>query len=257
VSLTTEIKLEVQRMIREGRKSDAIQFLSQRLNIPYAQAQTLGDAAEIELTLQQGSEIIPGNNTHRSAELSMEIKTLLREGKKIDAVKLVREREKVSLKEALSRVEAIESLINPNFKPTAFGDSSKNPFNLFGKIFAGVGVLITAIALLIFYLKQDTVSRSEIREGYVIDLEYSGNSTAPRIEYEWNGSKRIFTSSVYTHPPAYEVGERVELFVNVKDPADVVINSFTGRWLAVIIVGGIGLFFFAFGLLFTFISGKF
>jgi hypothetical protein len=257
VSLTNEIKLEVLRLIRDGSKSGAVDYLMKALGLGRSEALTLVDAAEIESRLQHQALANPDDESVLPSKLAVAVKALLANDKKIEAVKLVREKLHVSLQEALKRVEALDMIDTPGAVPSSQADSGRDPFNLMGKIFAAVGILLTCVMLFIFYLKQNTIAKSQRETGYVIDFDYSGNSSAPRIEYQWNGVRHKFQSNVYTTPPAYRLGEKVELFINKEDPSDVVINSFTGRWLAVMIVGGIGLFFFAFGILFIFISGKF
>lgn len=258
MSLTTELKQEVQELIAAGDKPGAIAFLRQRLNIDVSEATTLADAAEIELRLEQQSLQSPAEAPELSAELTAQVKSLLGVDRKIEAINLVRDNLGVSLQEALMRVEAIESLTDPRFRPGSLPGSRKDTFGIVGKIFAGIGIFMTCIALYIFYLKQNTISTSDKGIGYVTDMVYSsGGSTAPKIAYEWNGGRHVYQSNVYTTPPAYEIGEEVRLYINRQDPTDVVIDSFTGRWVAVLIVGGLGIFFFAFGTLFIFVSAKF
>ncbi len=67
----------------------------------------------------------------------------------------------------------------------------------------------------------------------------------PVISYLWEGKELTYVSNTYTNPPAFERGERVELFVNPSDPSDVWINSFVECYLAMTIVGGIGVVFLA------------
>lgn len=258
MSLTTELKHEVQELIASGNKSGAIEHLRKRLGIGMSEATTLADAAEIELRLEEKSFVAPAGSPGLSNDLAAQVKSMLRDGRKIEAINLVRETQYVSLQEALAKVEAIESLIDPDFRPTAASGSRKDTFGVVGKIFAGIGVLLTCIALYIFYLKQDTISNSEKGTGVVTDMVYSsGGAAAPSIEYQWNGARHVHQSNVYTTPPAYEIGEEVKLFINREDPEDVVIDSFTGRWVAIMIVGGLGIFFFSFGTLFIFVSSKF
>jgi ribosomal protein L7/L12 len=250
VSLTSEIKGEVQQLIRQGKKSDAIRVLCERLGVSASEAATLADAAEIEMKLtNQGTDA-------DSAVVTSLVKSLLRDGKKIEAVKVIRERQNLSLSEALRRVEDIESLINPD-APKLLSKTRSGFPSLFGKIFAGIGILLAAIALSIFYSKQNAIAKSEIGEGQVVDLIWSGDTSTPRIAYNWKGVKRYHISGIYTNPPAYDVGEKVELYIDRNNPGVVMINSFTGRWLAIVIVSGIAVFFVGFGLLFIFLSGKF
>src|SRR5204863_2554853 len=113
VSLTTEIKLEVQRLIGLGRKIEAIKFLTETLDIPLSQAKKLVDAAEKNIDTFNPLET-QAETKGTSSELTEAVKGLLVAGEKMKAIKLVKESENIGLKEALTRVEAIEMLMNPD-----------------------------------------------------------------------------------------------------------------------------------------------
>ena len=76
------------------------------------------------------------------------------------------------------------------------------------------------------------------------NFNYSADrSIAPVIEYEWKGTQKQHESNTYSSPPAYELGEEVELFVNLEDPNQASVNTFTDRWLLIIIFDSIGTVF--------------
>jgi hypothetical protein len=79
--------------------------------------------------------------------------------------------------------------------------------------------------------------------GIVTKFNYDGSDTALVVEYKWYGETRIYASSVYSSPPAFEIGETVEISVNSNDPKMVVINQITERYLFAIVCGIIGLVF--------------
>jgi hypothetical protein len=78
----------------------------------------------------------------------------------------------------------------------------------------------------------------------------------PVISYNWEGRELTYAGNAYTNPPAFERGERVELYVNPNEPEDVWVNSFSERWLAMTIVGGIGVVFLGFLALFHYVSER-
>lgn len=126
--------------------------------------------------------------------------------------------------------------------------------SIFYKAFGGVSFLLLAIAALLFYFDQRAANRYMKVEGVVLRNQFNNGMARPVISYSWEGKELIYAGNTYTNPPAFERGERVELFVNPADPEDVYVNSFTGRFLAMVIVGGIGLFFLGFLALFHYLS---
>jgi hypothetical protein len=119
--------------------------------------------------------------------------------------------------------------------------------------FGGVGFTLLTIAVIIFYFGQKAGDQYTKVEGTVVRNQFNGSMARPVIRYQWQGEELLFADNTYTNPPAYERGEKVELFVNPDDPRDVWINSFMGRWFAMTVVGGIGLVFLGFLALFHFV----
>lgn len=122
--------------------------------------------------------------------------------------------------------------------------------------FGGVGALLLSIAAVIFYFDQKASNQYTHIEGVVARNQIVNGMARPIINYSWEGKELTYVSSTYTNPPAFERGEKVELFVNPNNPEDVYINSFSQRWLAMTIVGGIGIFFLGFLALFHYLSQK-
>lgn len=132
----------------------------------------------------------------------------------------------------------------------------KDPHQLprvFYYAFGGVSVLLLMITALLFYFDQRAANQFTRIEGTVIRNQFRSGTARPIISYSWNGKEMTYADNTYTNPPAYDRGEKVELFVNPRDPADVWINSFVGRFLAMTIVGGLGLFFLGFLALFHYL----
>jgi hypothetical protein len=111
------------------------------------------------------------------------------------------------------------------------------------KIFIGVGLLMFAIAFIIYYFQLDFIRHSVRTEGIVVDLISEGDTYAPVIAYEVKGQTYRTQMDVWTNPPAYEINEKVELWAKEADPGRIVVNSVTGRYLAIIILSAIGLVF--------------
>ncbi len=75
----------------------------------------------------------------------------------------------------------------------------------------------------------------EMRE--VPETENSGVTYAPVIKFsDEKGREFRHSSSHSSDPPAYKIGERVELFYDKGDPESAFINSFWGKWWGTIIL---------------------
>ena len=249
MSITAEAKAYVQTLLQQGKKIEAVKYLSETFQISLIESKTLVETLEnetIEALLQ------PKTETADTATLRNDIANLLKQGNKIEAVKLAKETYGSTLKEALEYVDDIEFEMGSGgtSPPTAPG---LNVFKLVGTIFASIGVLLIIIAGFIYQRKNASVEKSVKVPGVV--TEYHGNY-APVVDYIWEGKKKRYYSDVYSSPPAYDIDEEVTMLVNREDPSDVMIDSFSDRWIAIVILGGLGTFFFLFGSLFVYFGRK-
>ena len=119
--------------------------------------------------------------------------------------------------------------------------------------FGGVSFLLLTIAAIIFYFDQRAANQYTRIEGTVIRNQFKDGMARPVISYSWEGKDLTYAGNTYTNPPAFTRGDKVELFVNPGDPSDVWVNSFVGRYLAMTIVGGLGLLFLGFLTLFHYV----
>ena len=127
---------------------------------------------------------------------------------------------------------------------------------IFYWVFGGVGFLLVAIAVVNFYKGLQAEEQYTKVEGVVMKNQFNNGMARPVIQYQWQGESKLYADNTYSNPPAYERGEKVELFVNPNDPNDVWINSFMGRYFVMTLLGGIGLVFLGFLTLFHFIFKK-
>ena len=97
---SNDLTLEVQSLLVQGRKIDAIKLLKERSGIPLEAAKTAVDAMEKLGTLGTATLSITTNTTTLSQQDAAEIQRLIRQGKKIEAIKLIRDRTGLGLKEA-------------------------------------------------------------------------------------------------------------------------------------------------------------
>ena len=77
-----------------------------------------------------------------------------------------------------------------------------------------------------------------------VSIQTSTSTYAPVVEFTAeNGSDYKFTSSISTYPPAYDLGETVDVLYDTENPGNASINSFFSLWGGVLITGGLGLLF--------------
>src|SRR5690349_10171801 len=116
MSITTEAKNEVERLIRQGQKLMAIKYLCDTFNISLPEAKMLVEAVEKEQS-SNGSFTQPASFQAGLSNIARaEVISLLMANKKIEAVKKVKTELGIGLKEALDVVEEIEKGVNPNYR---------------------------------------------------------------------------------------------------------------------------------------------
>ncbi len=119
----------------------------------------------------------------------------------------------------------------------------KDFYSAFFSIFALVGLITGLIAAFIWF-QTNRLTRDGIRTvGTVVEL-VGGKSVAPRVEFQTeDGQRQVYTSDVYSSPPAYELGEKVTLWYTPGHPDQVVLSGLS-RWFIPLLMG---FFFLIFG----------
>lgn len=119
-------------------------------------------------------------------------------------------------------------------------------------MFVGGGLLLWGIFN--YQSRIDELNSFEQINGTVIKMrevesnDNSGVTYAPVIEYNVNGKKYVHESGHSSDPPAYKVGEKVAIRYNAKDPDDVFIDTFWGKWWGTITLAICAIVFFPVGL---------
>ena len=112
-------------------------------------------------------------------------------------------------------------------------------------MFPGIGVLLLVIAVgMQLYRLSDQAQMSHTR-GKIIDVEKG----CPSLLFS-DASEQVhrYRSNTCTNPPAFAVGEWVNLYYDPQNPSDARIDSFSQNWVGSLIVGGIGLVFLLIGI---------
>ncbi|TAF30634.1 MAG: DUF3592 domain-containing protein [Cytophagales bacterium] len=133
------------------------------------------------------------------------------------------------------------------------GVNDKNFIAIFGGAFGGVGLLLLIGAILVYSHTNKSRQGAILIKGKVIGLSPSqsskgGTTYTPKVEFQINNQTFQIYGSVSSNPPAFDIDEEVELFVNPKSPQTASINSFTENWFVVLILGFMGTIFATIGI---------
>lgn len=122
----------------------------------------------------------------------------------------------------------------------------------FTGVYIAVGVCCSiGVLMLIFAFKRFIETMVFLRaslkaSGTVVNLATARNSDGhtmylPVIEFKTAGGANVrFNSTVASQPPAYSIGEKVEIRFLRKNPQAAKINSFWEIWMVTLVVGAIG-----------------
>lgn len=118
---------------------------------------------------------------------------------------------------------------------------------IFVLVFGGLGVVLLGIAGLVFFREQSFLSSAEKATGKVVDYNLSssddgGSTYCPVIEFTTQAGEPVkFFANVCSSPPAYEIGEDVEVFYDPQDIKRVQMSSFWAQYTGVLVLSCIGL----------------
>jgi len=178
-------------------------------------------------------------------EQKQHVRKLLKEGKRILAIKYLSQNFGLPLKDAKRMADLIEQdIINDG--ETLGVDKGRPLPNMkgcfVGKIFQIISLILLGLALYFFIDDYELVSNGEQVIATVVD-----SPSKPVFEYEVNGEIFTFESSVTSTPPSYYLGEEVAIYVDPNQPNEILIDTFTDRWLAITILGSMGTIFLLIG----------
>jgi hypothetical protein len=196
-------------------------------------------------------------------EFELQVRSLLQAGKRSEAVTYLAQRLKVSESDAERLVQAVEHelMVEGHQQVQAITDAGKGirgcvsiifKFMSFGFGFFAFSFVAAAIGIYLIF----NVPNAVPREGTIVELQAGANGTAPVVQFEWNGELRIYKSTTYSTTTNYTIGQTVNLLVNSEKPEEAVIDSFEERWLMIVVVGGMGIFFLILTFVFLAIGKK-
>ncbi len=120
--------------------------------------------------------------------------------------------------------------------------------------FSAIGGVLLALSLYLYGDSRSLLDEGVTAEGKVIKLLRSqssdgGSSYRPLVVFIDETGRRVeIESRVGSNPPAYQVGERVEMLYRTGQSHEARIKGFVSLWLGTVITGVIGVLFFGVGL---------
>lgn len=242
--MSLEARKEVERFLREGKKIAAIKHLQDTYGFTLSQSKMVVDAIE-ETGSAVPEESEPSYAGMKPDEvLIARVKALLAAGQKIEAIKLAKETLSVRLNGAKVFVEDIERELNPSYRIQHGKPLHAGAGGILLGVFIGLGLLFMGAATYVYLRQSQSIQQSDLIKGRVVSMRNNNEGmSAPVIEYEWHGEKRMYESSTYSNPPAFTVDEEVPVYVNRQDPGDITVDSFSERWLLIMILAVMGSFF--------------
>jgi hypothetical protein len=119
-------------------------------------------------------------------------------------------------------------------------------------LFFGIGGVLLVVALLLWNSTRDFLARAQSTRGAVVELrekrDDDGTTYTPVVRFSTADGREItYAESFSTNPPAYDVGEEVEVLYLAEDSSNARIKGWTSLWLGVAICSGLGLIFTAIG----------
>lgn len=119
-------------------------------------------------------------------------------------------------------------------------------------VFLLIGIGLLTGAYFMYHSTSEFVRVASKAQGTVVQLARSRSSDsttyAPVVRYRTEGGREVeFVSNVSSDPPAYSVGEKVEVLYRPEQPEKGEINSIFQLWFGPMLLGGLGSAFFVIG----------
>jgi hypothetical protein len=189
-----------------------------------------------------------------------EIRQMAAEGRKIDALKRIRSRHRLSLADATEVLQAVLSGGDPNELWRKPGD--RGPLRAAGRrridrgalmcflIFVGVGLVLVGMAVWLGLREYELKERGVAVRATVVENLRERRGFTPVFAFQWEGAERRVPSGMSSSVngrPVYEVGDAVDLRVDPRDPDRISTDDWFYSWFATTLLGFIGAMFLLVG----------
>lgn len=245
--MTQEVKEEVERLLLSGERDEAIGYLRSTFNIGVRDATLLVETLEREMTIPESlvsASPPPGTSTTLDGPLKIQVAELLKSGRQSEAIGRVRQELNLGLKDALILIGEVAREQNPNTVSVNLTGCVKVVAKGLGVFLMVTSLIFLGVAVFLYFYQAQSIADSERVEGTVTEMRsLDTGESAPVIEFEWQGSKRLYASTFYSSPPDYYKGQELFLFVNREDPEDITLDTFAARWALIVGLSVPGAFF--------------
>ncbi|RSZ37130.1 MULTISPECIES: DUF3592 domain-containing protein [unclassified Variovorax] len=127
----------------------------------------------------------------------------------------------------------------------------KNPITILRLVFGAVGIVLCAVAWLLHHNTTSFIESASRTQGEVVRLLHVESSERnesgtwkPLVRFNAPSGEIIeFAPSSSSSPPAYEVGETVDVFFDPRNPQEARLDGFFSLWGGAAITGGLGAVF--------------
>lgn len=121
-------------------------------------------------------------------------------------------------------------------------------------VFTSIGLVIGSAAGITAAVKAHSFSGNHYADGTVVGFDDSGKGHAPIVEFvPTDGAPTRFTGAL-SGPPAFDVGDRVQVRYDPDDPKNAAINRFWYMWFGPVFLGVFALPFVVCGIVFGFLA---
>ena len=128
-------------------------------------------------------------------------------------------------------------------------DAKVKPAGFYAQLYKPIGIAFLVAAAYVCYSTREFLKTATTAEGTVVELKKSVStenqktkvSYAPVVTFIPGTGKKIeFLSSVGSNPPAYKIGEKVEVLYLQANPRNARIHDFTSLWGMELLLGLMG-----------------
>jgi hypothetical protein len=125
---------------------------------------------------------------------------------------------------------------------------------VFSKVLLAIGLILLAVAGIMYAFSTIFVSRAELVNGSVTAInpyynpDYNSTTYCPLVIFTTKtGQKLTLDSEVCSSPADYKVGDELQVYYDPQNPANAQIKNFWSQNLQAVSIGALGLPFFALG----------
>ena len=119
---------------------------------------------------------------------------------------------------------------------------------ILARVFAALGLALLIVAGVAAAARATDLAGAEHADGTVFALSGGAKGFAPVVQFSPSSGGTVpFTADVDSNPPAYQVGDHVQVLYPPDKPHDAVIDSFWQVWFSAVLFALIGITFIVVG----------